>query len=100
MMLAALTLLRLGDTERKLILYDTFEGLPKPNQQEDIDIWGHSALQNLYPVLSNYGVLIVDDYGHLRGQRKAVDEYFAARKEVTLLHRIDYSARVMMKYQS
>jgi Macrocin-O-methyltransferase (TylF) len=173
MMLAALTLLRLGDTERKLILFDTFEGLPKPNQQEDIDIWGHSAydewtrhqrsdtssdwarasldevrqnmvstgypvenlifvkgmvqetlpqnrpnavsllrldtdwyestvceLQNLYPVLSNSGVLIVDDYGHLRGQRKAVDEYFAARKEVTLLHRIDYSARVTMKCQS
>jgi hypothetical protein len=33
-------------------------------------------LRHLYPVLSVGGVLIVDDYGHWQGARRAVDEYF------------------------
>jgi O-methyltransferase len=170
MMIAALTLQALGDCSRQLILFDTFEGLPKPNETEDVDLWGHSAynewtrhrftdessdwaaasleevranllstgypsenltlikgmvqntlletrlgkiallrldtdwyestvceLQYLYPLLSENGVLIIDDYGHLRGQKKAVDEYFANRHEFLLLHRIDYSGRVAVK---
>jgi hypothetical protein len=43
MMMAALTLLKLGDTSRQLLLFDTYEGLPKPSEAEDIDLWGHSA---------------------------------------------------------
>ena len=43
MMMAALTLQALGDRSRQLILFDTFEGLPKPNETEDVDLWGHSA---------------------------------------------------------
>jgi O-methyltransferase len=170
MMMAALTLQALGDTSRRLLLFDTFEGLPKPNPAEDIDLWGHCAynewtrhrltdessdwahasieevrenlastgyppeklefikgmvqntlprtspqtiallrldtdwyestvceLNHLYPHLSNGGVLIVDDYGHMRGQRKAVDEYFSSRNEVVLLNRVDYSGRVAIK---
>jgi O-methyltransferase len=34
-------------------------------------------LQVLWPRLSTGGVLILDDYGHWDGARKAVDEYFA-----------------------
>lgn len=34
-------------------------------------------LQVLWPRLSIGGVLILDDYGHWDGARKAVDEYFA-----------------------
>lgn len=33
-------------------------------------------LELLYPKLASGGVLIVDDYGHWKGARKAVDEYF------------------------
>lgn len=33
-------------------------------------------LTNLYPLLSDGGILIVDDYGSWAGSRKAVDEYF------------------------
>ena len=55
------------------------------------------ALQHLYPKLAEGGVLIIDDYGHYRGQRQAVDEYFAEIGEKPLLHRIDYSCRVMVK---
>lgn len=35
-----------------------------------------AELQELYPRLVQGGVLIVDDYGHWRGCRKAVDDYF------------------------
>jgi hypothetical protein len=33
------------------------------------------ALFHLYPRLSVGGVLIIDDYGHWEGARKAIDEY-------------------------
>jgi O-methyltransferase len=51
-------------------------------------------LNHLYPLLDPKGVLIVDDYGHWRGQRQAVDEYFREQKRQVYLHRIDYSARI------
>ena len=62
--------------------------------------WYHSAraaLHNLYPKLPPGGVLIIDDYGHYKGQRQAVDEYFREIGCTPLLHRIDYSCRVMVK---
>ena len=41
--LAALTMIHLKDTSRKIYLYDTFEGMPKP-EDEDIDWDGNRAL--------------------------------------------------------
>ncbi|GAB4040383.1 MAG: hypothetical protein Fur0014_10840 [Rubrivivax sp.] len=52
-------------------------------------------LQHLYPLLQPGGVLIIDDYGHWQGARRAVDEYFAGRP--VYLHRVDYTARLMVK---
>ena len=49
------------------------------------------------PKLVEGGVLIIGDYGHYRGQRQAVDEYFAEIGEKPLLHRIDYSCRVIVR---
>ena len=37
-------------------------------------------LEILYPVLSNNGILIVDDYGYWKGSKLAVDEYFKSIK--------------------
>lgn len=54
-------------------------------------------LFHLYPRLVKGGVLIIDDYGHWRGARKAVDEYFALNKVPILLNRIDYSGRIAIK---
>ena len=54
-------------------------------------------LEHLYPRLAEGGVLIVDDYGHYEGARRAVDEYFAVRGEAVLLHRIDYTGRLVVK---
>jgi hypothetical protein len=53
------------------------------------------ALEAFWPRLSQGGVMIVDDYGHYQGQRKAVDEYFA--DQPVLLHRVDYSCRTIVK---
>jgi hypothetical protein len=53
---------------------------------------------HLYPRLVRHGVLIVDDYGHWEGARKAVDEYFAGSAEPVFLHRVDYTARLVVKH--
>lgn len=168
MMLVAKTLVAVGDTSRTLYLFDTYEGHPKPDVEEDVDLWGNRAvddwvkhrktdessdwayvsidevranmestgypmdkvvlvkgmvestattptsphfsmvrldtdwyasakisLETFWPRLSRGGVLIVDDYGHYRGQRKAVDEYFA--KIPVKLNRVDYSCRSIVK---
>jgi hypothetical protein len=52
-------------------------------------------LMHLYPRLVGGGVLIVDDYGHYRGARQAVEEHFA--RNPVLLHRIDYTGRCVVK---
>ena len=57
-------------------------------------------LVHLYPMLIEKGVLIIDDYGHWEGCRKAVDEYFAKEKVGMLLHRIDYTGRIGIKMKS
>jgi O-methyltransferase len=169
-MAAALTLKELGDEGRHLYLYDTFEGMSAPTE-EDVTLDGVAAkgkfterqlgeessdwcralleevrqnvagtgypadrlhfikgkveatlpvsmptgpiallrldtdwyestrheLVHLYPRLVRGGVLIIDDYGHWAGARKAVDEYFSAHPPALLLNRIDYTARIAVK---
>jgi O-methyltransferase len=167
MMAVALALLAVGDRSRRLFLYDTYEGMSEPTDQ-DTTPWGDSAaallgqyprgtgpwcyasiddvranllstgypeekitmvagkvedtlpkqlpgelallrldtdwyestkheLTHLYPLLVRYGILIIDDYGHWEGARKAVDEYLQAEGGVHFLHRIDYTGRVLVK---
>jgi hypothetical protein len=55
-------------------------------------------MEHLYPRLSEGGVLIVDDYGHWQGARRAVDEYLAAAGTPLLLSRIDYTGRIAVKH--
>ena len=54
-------------------------------------------LEDLYPLLVNGGVLIIDDYGHFEGAKKAVDEYFKKINQYPLMHRIDYTGRLIIK---
>ena len=166
-MMIALTLTKLGVSERKIYLYDTFEGMSDPTD-DDVDFRGGDAnsllkqsvenkensvwcladlqdvqnnmtltkypmanikfvkgkvedtipqiisnniallrldtdwyestaheLKYLYPKLLVKGVLIIDDYGHWEGCRKAVDEYF--KGNTLLLNRIDYTGRIAIK---
>ena len=57
----------------------------------DCDWYAESkiALTELWPHVSIGGLLILDDYGHHEGQRRAVDEFFSDRP-VKLTH-VDYS---------
>lgn len=170
MMMVALTLLHAGVSDRDLYLFDTFEGMPKPDEAKDVDLKGRRAIEEwrqrsgrehgsewalasleqvranlaatgypadrihmikgmveetipskapdriallrldtdwysstrhelecLYPLLSQDGVLIIDDYGHYKGARQATDEYFANRGHKGLLNRIDYTGRLLIK---
>ena len=54
-------------------------------------------LEHLYPALTPGGVLIIDDYGHWEGCRKAVDDYFGAHDIKILLNRVDYTGRIALK---
>jgi hypothetical protein len=54
-------------------------------------------LQHLFPLLVSRGVLIIDDYGHWSGAKKAVDEYFRESGVSLLLNRIDYSGLAGVK---
>lgn len=56
-------------------------------------------LEHLYPKLAPEGVLALDDYGHYRGARQAVDEFFARMERKPLLHRTDYACRFAVKPQ-
>lgn len=171
MMAVALTLRQLGVRDRDLDLFDTFEGMPEP-QELDVDLYAKPAkrifaeriaadpafdfgrvclpvveeamnscgyeapkihfhqgkvedtipseapetiallrldtdwyestrheLEHLYPQLSPGGILIIDDYGHWRGARKAVDEYIEKHAPSLFLSRIDYTGRIAVKPQ-
>ena len=54
-------------------------------------------MEHLYPRLARGGVLIVDDYGHWEGARKAVDEYLGSSGDHLLLNRIDYTGRIAVR---
>jgi O-methyltransferase len=55
-------------------------------------------LTHMFPRLQPGGVLIIDDYGHWQGARRAVDEYFGAAHPPLLLNRIDYTGRIAIKH--
>lgn len=167
-MMAIFQLQRLGDTSRKVYLYDTFKGMPVPTEADvrhdgqriadrwetqkegDHNAWDYASFEDvkhnvqstgypeshihyvqgrvedtipaqlpgaiallrldtdwyestkhelihLYPLLVSRGVLIIDDYGHWRGSRDAVDEYMKEQNLPLLLHRLDYTGRVAVK---
>ncbi|MES2479669.1 MAG: TylF/MycF/NovP-related O-methyltransferase [Bacteroidota bacterium] len=166
-MMVALVFKKYGVTDRKIYMYDTFEGMPPPSEQdfdfknskakdllkikptkernsiwciadiEDVSAnikltkyaldnfvlikgkvedtlnenlpknklailrldtdWYESTkeeLERLYPILITNGVLIIDDYGHWQGARRAVDEYLQENGIHLLLNRVDYTCRL------
>jgi len=57
----------------------------------------YHELKHLLPLLSQRGVLIIDDYGHFAGAKEAVDTYFKENRIAMLLNRIDYTGRIGIK---
>jgi hypothetical protein len=54
-------------------------------------------LEHLYPRLRHGGILIIDDYGHWKGARQAVDEFIAEYELRLFLTPIDYTGRLAVK---
>lgn len=54
-------------------------------------------LLHLWPRVSSGGIVIIDDYGHWRGSRRATDEYFGEIGLRVMLNRLDYTGRLIQK---
>jgi predicted O-methyltransferase YrrM len=54
-------------------------------------------LEHLYPRLVSGGILIIDDYGHWEGAKKATDEFIEKHRLKLFLNRIDYTGRLAIK---
>jgi len=55
-----------------------------------------TELEVLWPRLSPGGILMIDDYGHWSGAKRATDEFFASRAR-PFFHYIDYTGRLAVK---
>lgn len=100
---------RLGINPQKLrfVIGDVTKSLAEPDNIPDkisllrLDTdWYESTrieLDKLYANLAPGGVLIIDDYGHWEGARKAVDEFFLEIDLKPLLIPIDYTGRIGIK---
>ncbi len=54
-------------------------------------------LEHLYPRLADGGILIIDDYGHWQGAKRAVDGYFRDHGIDADLRTIDFTGRLLVK---
>lgn len=57
----------------------------------------YHELTHLYPLISDNGLLIIDDYGCWQGAKDAVDTYFKNDAGQVYLSRIDYTGRIAIK---
>jgi O-methyltransferase len=64
----------------------------------DTDFYESTAfeLAHFYPLVSSGGYIIIDDYGHWKGCRKAVDEFLVSHPDIKL-HTIDYTGVYFIK---
>ena len=54
------------------------------------------CLQHLYPLVSSRGIVVIDDYGHWEGCRRAVDEFFGTLTTKPFLNHIDSTGRYVI----
>jgi len=57
-------------------------------------------MEYLFPRLAIGGILILDDYGHWCGAKKAVNEYLKNNRIKIFLNKIDFSGRIGVKVAS
>ncbi len=66
----------------------------------DVDLYQPTlhCLREMFPLLQKGGYLIIDDYGHWEGCKRAVHEFFEENGlSLDNLHYIDYTCRVYRK---
>ena len=95
----------LNPNQIKFIKGDVSETL-LDNAPEEISLlrldtdWYESTkleLEMLFPSVTKNGLIIIDDYGHWEGCKKAVDEYINKLEEPYFFNRIDYTGRLIIK---
>jgi O-methyltransferase len=93
------------ESRMHLIKGDVCDTLTRSSHQQvalmrlDTDFY-HSTkheLQTLYPKLVDRGVVVIDDYGHWQGARKATEEFLNGLPIRPLLFYIDSTARQFIK---
>jgi len=91
-----------GYSRVNFVVGDVMETIPGSAPSEiallrlDTD-WYESTLHelvHLYPRVQSGGIVIIDDYGHWSGARKAVDQYFSGRPNQPFLCPLDYTGRL------
>jgi hypothetical protein len=55
------------------------------------------VFEQLYDLVTPGGVIVIDDYGHFEGCRRATDEFLARHAPDAYLHHIDYTGRYLIK---
>jgi O-methyltransferase len=82
-----------GDIRTNTVYPDTIAVL-----RLDTDFYDSTKheLQHFYPRVSKGGIVMIDDYGHWLGCRKAVDEFLQIHPEITLVP-IDYTGVYFIK---
>lgn len=55
------------------------------------------VFEMLYDLVTPGGVIVIDDYGHWEGCRRATDEFLAQHAPDVYLHHIDYTGRYLIK---
>jgi O-methyltransferase len=82
---------------------DTLRSTPTPSPIQFLHLdcdWYASVrlcLETLYDAVLSGGVIVLDDYGHWSGCRRAVDEFLAARGLSIELTPIDYTSHYFIK---
>jgi O-methyltransferase len=57
----------------------------------------YHEMRFLYPLLEYKGILIIDDFGHWEGAKKAILQYFSENNLNPLINRIDHTGRIVQK---
>ena len=87
---------------------DICQTVPSSHMPSEISVlrldtdWYSSTLHELhafYHLVTPGGFIIIDDYGHWEGSKRAVDEFLETLRPRPYLHRIDYTCRVIQKGQ-
>jgi O-methyltransferase len=57
----------------------------------------YHEMAHMFPLLAERGVLLIDDYGHWRGAREAVNQYLQESGSAILLNRLDQTGVIALK---
>jgi len=85
---------------RETLPFDNIPQIALLRLDTDFEDSTAAELEHLYPLVATGGIMIIDDYGHWQGARKAVDAFLEAENAAGRTHfltPLDYTGRLMVK---